>query len=93
MDNQEYIVILYDYYGELLSDKQREYFELYYFDNLSLQEIADNHNISKNAVSKALKEAKNNLEYYESILKLIDNNNKIKNILSEDVYLKIEKYI
>ena len=35
------LTILYDYYGELLTDKQRLYFEDYYFNDLSLQEIAD----------------------------------------------------
>ena len=33
---------LYDYYGELLTDKQKEYFEDYYFDNLTLAEISEN---------------------------------------------------
>lgn len=34
MNEREYLIILYDFYGELLSDKQREYFEDYYFNNL-----------------------------------------------------------
>ena len=40
MEENEYLIILYDYYGELLNELQRNYFELYYFDNLSLSEIA-----------------------------------------------------
>ena len=39
MENQEHIIMLYDYYGELFNDKQRKYFEDYYFDNLSLSEM------------------------------------------------------
>ena len=41
MNDREYIIILYDYYSELLSDKQRLYFEEYYFNNLSLTEISE----------------------------------------------------
>ncbi|UKI27608.1 MAG: hypothetical protein L6V91_03120 [Bacilli bacterium] len=41
MNEREYLIILYDFYGELLSDKQREYFEDYYFNNLSLGEISE----------------------------------------------------
>ena len=54
MEETFYFTMLYDFYGELLTPKQREFFESYYFDNLTLQEIADNHGISKNAVHKAL---------------------------------------
>ena len=42
MEENEYLIILYDYYGELLNDLQRNYFELYYFDNLSLSEKIEN---------------------------------------------------
>ena len=44
MDKEIYLSGLYDYYGELLSDDNRKYFEDYYFDNLSLSEIAENNN-------------------------------------------------
>ena len=40
MDEREYIIILYDYYKELFNMKQQEYFEEYYFNNLSLSEIS-----------------------------------------------------
>ena len=41
LDEQMYISELYDYYQSLLTDKQKEYFEDYYFENLTIQEIAD----------------------------------------------------
>jgi len=41
IDNTIFLGILYDYYGELLTDKQKDFFESYYFENLTLQEIAD----------------------------------------------------
>ena len=56
MDNQVLLSILYDYYGELLTDKQQNYFKDYYFDNLTLSEISENYNISRNAIHKSLKE-------------------------------------
>ena len=34
MEKREYLIILYDFYSELLSDKQKEHFEDYYFNNL-----------------------------------------------------------
>ena len=54
MEEREYIISLYDYYGKLLTLKQQRYFEDYYFENLTMDEISENDNISKNAVSKQL---------------------------------------
>ena len=55
MEKREQLIILYDYYGELLSDDNKRYFEDYYFDNLSLAEISENYQISRNAVHKHIK--------------------------------------
>ena len=41
MENQVLLCILYDYYGELLTDKQKQYFKDYYFENLSLSEMSE----------------------------------------------------
>ena len=41
------MTLLYDFFGELLTDKQREYFEYYYNDDLSLSEIAEITGISR----------------------------------------------
>ena len=43
IDNRVELIELYDLYFELLTDKQKEYFEEYYFDDLSIGEIALNH--------------------------------------------------
>ena len=94
MEEREYIIVLYEYYGKLLTDKQQMYFEDYYYDNLTMEEIAENDSISKNAVSKQLIVIKNKLHYYEEILNLYSNKNKIENILKNTEFLKqIEKYI
>ena len=69
MNKQDKLILLFDYYGDLLSDSQRNYFESYYFDNLSLSEIGENYNVSRNAVSKDLKLATEKLNNFEDKLK------------------------
>ncbi len=93
MEDIIYYSNLFDYYEKLLTKKEQEYFRDYYFNNLSLQEIADNYEVSRNAISKTLKEAKEKLDYYENNLNLFKNKEKIKSIVSNEVLKKIEKYI
>ena len=93
MDKEIYLSALYDYYKELLTMKQREYFEDYYFEDLTMEEIAINNSISKNAVSKSLIEVKEKLEHFEVCLHLYQNKKNILNILDEDTIKKIEDYI
>ena len=93
MEDIIYYSNLFDYYEQLLTKKEQEYFRDYYFNNLSLQEIADNYEVSRNAISKTLKEAKEKLDYYENNLNLFKNKEKIKSIVSNEVLKKIEKYI
>lgn len=68
---------LYDVYGTLLTDKQQKYFEDYYFNNLSLSEISENEGITRNAIHKHIKDAKELLEYYETNIKVLEKNKKI----------------
>ncbi len=82
MDNYNYIIILYDYYGELFNEKQRKYFEDYYFNNLSLGEISDNIGISRNAIHKVIKNMEEKLIYYESKLQLYQKGKSLKEIIS-----------
>ena len=93
MEEIIYYSALFDYYQNLLTDVQRKYFEDYYINNLSLQEIADSYDVSRNAISKTLKEIKEKLDYYESNLKLLGNNKKIRELLSEEDLKRIEEYI
>ena len=72
---------LFDYYGELFTDKQKEYFIDYYFNNLTLQEIAENSDVSKNAVHKSIKDITEKLDYYESKLNLYKNKQKIQKLI------------
>ena len=92
MDNRLYLIDLYDLYGELLTDKQKAYFEDYYFDNLTLQEIAENNDVSRNAVHKQIKETEDKLNHLESVLNIYEKNKRIKKIcenLNDDVKNKI----
>lgn len=62
---------LYDVYQELLTEKQREYFESYYFDDLSISEISENYDVSRNAVHDQLKRTVLKLEDLEVKLELL----------------------
>jgi len=87
---------LFDYYGELFTDKQKEYFTDYYFNNLTLQEIADNNNVSRNAVHKNIKDILSKLDYYEEKLNLYSNKKKIEKLIENidvDIKSKIEELI
>ena len=93
MEDREEVIILYDYYGELFSDKQREYFEEYYFDNLSLAEIAENEDKSRNAIHKVLKGVISKLYEYEDKLGLYKKEKKLKNVIAKIKDDKIRKEI
>ena len=81
MEETIYLSTLFDYYGVLLTDKQRLYFEDYYFNNLTLSEMSINNNISRNAVHKQIKDATLKLKQYEEKLKLYEKSEKINSIL------------
>lgn len=93
MDKMLYLNNLYDYYQNLLTDKQRLYFEEYYFNNLSLGEIAENYNVSRNAVFNQLKIAEKRLNEYENILQLYQKKNKIISIIGNKLEEKELKEI
>ena len=63
--------LLYDFYGQLLSKRQREVMELYHEENLTLAEIADEFGISRQGVHDALKNAEKSLNQYETKLGLV----------------------
>lgn len=73
---------LIDLYGVLLTENQLNILELYYMEDLSLKEISEELNISRNAVHDSLKRSINTLEEYEEKLMLLVKDN-IKNELIE----------
>lgn len=62
--------VLYDFYQSLLTPKQRKYTSLYYLDDFSLGEIAEEFDVSRQAVYDNIKRTEAMLEAYESKLKL-----------------------
>lgn len=96
MDKKIYLNDLYDYYSKLFTEKQRLYFEAYYFEDLSLSEIAENHGVSRNAVHGQIKIVEERLAFYEKVLELYKKNLKIKELLASvdsEVRNKIEELI
>ena len=55
------ILLLYDFYGDMLTEKQRDMVEQYYQNDLSLAEIAENAGISRQGVRDSIKRAENQL--------------------------------
>jgi len=59
------MTMLFDFFGDLLTDKQREYFDLYHNEDLSLSEIAEKAGISKQGVYDNITRAEKTLEAFE----------------------------
>ncbi|MCK4551472.1 MAG: hypothetical protein KAU02_01050 [Tenericutes bacterium] len=91
---------LFDIYGELLTVKQREYYEYYYLKDYSLSEISEYLEVSRNAVHVQLKNVIKHLENYEDKLMVLKKKDlaakisrKIENndISFEDIKKELEK--
>lgn len=61
MDEILHLTLLYDFYGELLTEKQKQVFDLHYQDDLSLSEIGEELSISRQAVRDQLKRTEKSL--------------------------------
>jgi len=62
---------LFDFYQTLLTEKQQKYMSLYYLDDLSLGEIAEEFEVSRQAVYDNIKRTEVMLEEYEAKLSLL----------------------
>ena len=72
MKNQTYrMTMLFDFYGELLTDRQKEFFDLYYNEDLSLGEIAENSGISRQGVRDVIVRAEATMQEFEDKTGLI----------------------
>jgi uncharacterized protein len=90
------IALLFDFYGQLLTEKQIEIIDMYYNDDLSLSEIAEQQDISRQGVYDTLKRAEKTLFEYEDKLGLVNRFLQQKESLSEintmlDKILEIEE--
>lgn len=90
MDDILRITLLYDFYGELLTDKQKNIFELYYQNDLSLAEIAEQLQISRQGVYDTLKRSENILSQYEETLHLVDRFVRNKHCIKEMIQIMDE---
>lgn len=75
------IGILYQVYGPFLTKNQQSLMEDYYYNDLSLQEIADNKEISKQAVSDQINRAVKKMQNAENILGIIKKRETIRDYL------------
>lgn len=67
-----HVSVLLDYYGELLSEKQRNFLELYYNEDFSLGEIAEHENITRQGVHDLIRHGEKKLYEYENTLHLAE---------------------
>ena len=88
IEKKERINQLFDIYESLFTEHQVQIFQSYYQDDLSLKEIAEDFNISRNAVHDLLKRVEVMLEDYEAKLHLLDKINEIDNILENQDEIK-----
>ncbi len=93
MDKNVKVSILCDLYGKLLTKKQFQFLNDYYNNDLSLSEIAENNNITRQAVRDIIKKGENKLfEYEEKLLfmkRTLNQEKKVEQVLLE--LTKIQK--
>ncbi|GKQ42579.1 UPF0122 protein [Companilactobacillus sp. RD055328] len=88
LEKSEQMNILFNFYSKLLTDKQREYMSLYYAEDLSLGEIAEQFNVSRQAVYDNLKRSEDILKHYENNLGMVNNT-----ILENELTNELQDYV
>ena len=83
MEDFVYFNNLYDLYNCLLTSKQKMYFEDYYFNNLSLSEMAESYKVSRNAIFKQLHIVTDKLKEYENKMGLFKKKNQLLKIIEK----------
>lgn len=91
MEKTVRVGLLYEFYYSLLTKKQQELIELYHYEDLSLSEIGESLDISKQAVSDQLARATEKMEDLESNLKILAHNTELVKSLHEVIDL-LAKY-
>lgn len=94
MEDVVHFTTLYDIYKNVLTARQREIFESYFFENFTLDEIAQFDGVSKSSVAKTMKQVKEALEECEGKLHFKEYRDKLENEFKneEDILNRILKY-
>lgn len=74
------VAVLLDFYSELLTEKQRDVIDLYYNEDLSLAEIAEHENITRQGVRDSIKRGEQVLFEMESALRLAEKSRRLESI-------------
>ncbi|MDD4000598.1 MAG: hypothetical protein PHX62_06875 [Bacilli bacterium] len=83
LDKKEHYINLFDFYEELLNDKQKKYFREYYFQDFSLGEMAENYQVTRNAIYDHLRKIAALLDLYEEKLGLLEKYSLRKSIYDQ----------
>lgn len=78
-----HFIMLFDFYGELLTDTQKTMFDLYYNNDLSLAEISENTGITRQGVRDSIKRSEEQLLAYEEALGLAEKAKHTEELLAE----------
>ena len=88
MEDKLHYIELFDCYEPLFTEKQKEYFKDYYYEDLSLSEMSENYQIIRNAIFKQIKEVCQKLKQYEEKLELLKKKKEIMKIVKENPEIK-----
>ncbi|VDN45895.1 conserved protein of unknown function [Petrocella atlantisensis] len=85
--------LLFDFYGELLTERQKQLYQLYNLDDLSLGEISEQLNISRQGVFDALKRCDQQLHHFEDKLQLVHRfiRNKKRAMMVHELIAKLKE--
>lgn len=74
---------LFDIYGNLLNEREKEIFALFYEEDLSLQEIADERSVSKSAIGNTITTINHKLDTYEEKLGFLKKINDLETLVEK----------
>lgn len=83
IDKREKYNLLFEFYANLFTEKQQQIFADYYRNDFSLTEIAENQNVSKQAISDQIIKMTKSLDEFESKLQLLSNDNQRQNLYNQ----------
>ncbi len=78
-----HMALLYDYYGDLLTEKQKDVIDLYYNEDLSLAEIAEHSGITRQGVHDSIRRAEQVMREFEDKLGLVRKSVRLSKIADE----------